>query len=123
MPCIFLADELDFIRADVARLPIADGSIDACLSMAGFHAFPDPSAAAREIGRALRPGGSLSTTIACSGERWVSDMMIERVMKPRGFFSNGLPAETYRRYLRDAGFDDLRVHMAGAVMLARGRRS
>jgi ubiquinone/menaquinone biosynthesis C-methylase UbiE len=48
-------DNAVFIRADVAKLPFADGCVDGCISMAGFHAFPDPAAAAVQIGRVLKP--------------------------------------------------------------------
>jgi SAM-dependent methyltransferase len=110
-------DNALFIRADVARLPIADASLDGCLSMAGFHAFPDPASAALQIGRVLRPGARVAVTVACSGERKLSDSMIEHVMKPLGYFRQGLPAATYRAFLERGGFRDVQAKMAGAVAI------
>jgi len=112
-----------FIRADVARLPIADAVLDGCLSMAGFHAFPEPASAAREIGRVLKPGAALTLSVACTGERALSDMMIARVMKPRGYFRQGLAASTYCDFLVAGGFRDVHADMAGAVAVMRGVRA
>jgi len=44
---------------DGQRLPFADDSVDAVLLTWSFCTIPDPVAAAREIRRVLRPGGSL----------------------------------------------------------------
>lgn len=109
-----------FIRADVAKLPIADGVLDGCLSLAGFHAFPDPEAAARSIGRALKPGAQAMVTVACSGERKISDLMVEHVMKPGRYFTHGLSADTYRSFLERAGLTQMHVQMAGALAVMRG---
>ena len=115
-------DNAVFVRADVARLPIADGCLDACLSMAGFHAFPDPHAAAAEIARALAPGGRLAATIACSGERRISDLMIDHVMKPLGYFRQALSVSQYRSALTHGGFTRIETTMAGAVAIVRATK-
>lgn len=112
-----------FIRGDVARLPIADGCLDGCLSLAGFHAFPDPRAAAAQLGRVLRPGAKVTVTVACSGERTLSDLMIEHVMLPGGYFKSALPVEAYGALLEQGGFGRMDVKMAGAVAVMRGVRA
>lgn len=45
--------------ADGARLPFGDGTFDALLCIDVFEHMPDLTAAAREMRRVLRPGGSL----------------------------------------------------------------
>lgn len=45
------------IRADVARLPFATGSISAIHAGAALHCYPDPLTALAEISRVLAPGG------------------------------------------------------------------
>ncbi|HVS41306.1 MAG TPA: methyltransferase domain-containing protein [Candidatus Dormibacteraeota bacterium] len=45
------------LRADVARLPLADGSVTQCLSVWLLHCVPDPGAVLAEVARVLRPGG------------------------------------------------------------------
>ncbi|PKI56383.1 hypothetical protein CRG98_023225 [Punica granatum] len=48
---------LALVRADVARLPFASGSVDAVHAGAALHCWPSPSNAIAEITRVLRSGG------------------------------------------------------------------
>ncbi|KAL0045331.1 hypothetical protein WJX82_003898 [Trebouxia sp. C0006] len=50
--------KLALVRADVARLPFATGSLAAIHAGAAIHCWPDPTAAMVEISRVLRPGGA-----------------------------------------------------------------
>lgn len=45
-------------QSDAAALPFADSAFDVVLCLDAFEHFPDPNAAAREIRRVLKPGGS-----------------------------------------------------------------
>ncbi|MDR1489120.1 MAG: methyltransferase domain-containing protein [Desulfovibrio sp.] len=47
------------IRADIARLPLADAKADALLCECVLSLLPDPAAALKEWHRVLRPGGAL----------------------------------------------------------------
>ncbi|MCO5563805.1 hypothetical protein L7F22_017454 [Adiantum nelumboides] len=53
---------LALVRADVARLPFATGTIDAVHAGAALHCWPSPSAGVAEISRILRPGGVFVAT-------------------------------------------------------------
>ena len=48
-----------FLRADAARLPLAEGCLDGVLCECVLSLLPDPLAALRDCHRALRPGGAL----------------------------------------------------------------
>jgi demethylmenaquinone methyltransferase/2-methoxy-6-polyprenyl-1,4-benzoquinol methylase len=48
------------VQADVIRLPIASGSVDATTAAFGIRNVQDPRAACREMHRALRPGGRVA---------------------------------------------------------------
>jgi SAM-dependent methyltransferase len=51
--------DADFILGNAASLPVSDGSVDAIVSVFGVIFAPEPTAAAAEIARVLRPGGRI----------------------------------------------------------------
>jgi len=50
---------LDRIKADIARVPLADGSVDYIVSLAALHHEPGLPAVFREMRRLLRTGGRM----------------------------------------------------------------
>jgi SAM-dependent methyltransferase len=54
------------VRADGARLPIADGSFDAVAALYTLYHYDDPLVPIREARRVMRPGGLFA---ACSSNR------------------------------------------------------
>jgi SAM-dependent methyltransferase len=57
-----LADRARFVMGDLAATGLADGAADAVVSIDALHFAVDPTAAAREALRLLRPGGRLALT-------------------------------------------------------------
>ncbi len=55
-------DQVEFVRADMTRLPIRSGVADIVLCYGGLHTLPEPSEALVEFARCLRPGGLLTGT-------------------------------------------------------------
>jgi len=45
------------IKAPITAVPLADGAVDAVVSLAALHHEPDPPAVFREMRRLLKPGG------------------------------------------------------------------
>lgn len=76
-----------FVRADVANLPVIDGAVDIVLSMAGLHAFPDKQAAVAEMGRVLHPDGSLVASCYVKGNSWRCDWFVKHFGVRKGFFN------------------------------------
>jgi len=50
---------ITWLRADAARLPFGDDSIDACTGHSFLYLLPDRAAVLSEVRRVLRPGGRL----------------------------------------------------------------
>jgi len=75
------------VRADVANLPLAGGSVDIVLSLAGLHAFPDKQAAVAEIRRVLHPDGSLVASCYIKGDSLRADWFVKHFGVRKGFFS------------------------------------
>jgi SAM-dependent methyltransferase len=48
---------VDRIKADIAQVPLGDGSVDAIVSLAALHHEPDLSAVFREMRRLVKSGG------------------------------------------------------------------
>lgn len=55
--------EIDWRRGDVADLPFGDGSFDAVTCQMAFMFFPDRRQAFAELGRVVRPGGSIAIVV------------------------------------------------------------
>ena len=78
---------VSFHQGDVGELSFADGSFDVVLSIDGFHAFPDKSAAYRETHRVLRGGGTFCGCMYASGLVWRTDLFVRLFCQPMGFFT------------------------------------
>jgi SAM-dependent methyltransferase len=71
--------ELEWVEADAESLPFADGSFDVVMSAIGVMFAPDHQAAADELVRVCRPGGTIGLL------SWTPDGMLGalfRTMKP-----------------------------------------
>jgi ubiquinone/menaquinone biosynthesis C-methylase UbiE len=114
-------DEIEFVQADVERLPLESASVDICLCSAGLHCFPDPAAALAEIGRCLRPRGRLVATMAVKGRGRRQDALIA-FYRRTGIFGPTGTAEQYRRWALEAGLTDVELELTGAIARLEGRR-
>jgi SAM-dependent methyltransferase len=109
-----LERQVELVSADVEDMQFADGEFDLCVSFAGLHCFPHPAAAVKEIARVLKPGGRFrgSVFLTGTGVRYVPAIMGGRaagVMGPSG------SRDDLERWLRDAGFEDVKIELSGAI--------
>ncbi len=96
-------ENVEFYRATIDKLPLADGSVDCVISNCVINLVPDKAAVFREIVRVLKPGGRLA----------VSDIALKKPLPPGiacelmaylGCIAGAIPVEQYRCRLIEAGF-------------------
>lgn len=73
-------------QADVAALPFPDATFDCVLSMNGMQSFPNKEKALREMGRVLRPGGTLCGSFYVRGHRPLADRIARGPLQRKGIF-------------------------------------
>lgn len=109
---------VEFLECPASPLPIPDQSIDTAVCQQGFQFFPDRAAAAQELARVLRPGGSVlvSTWLPvseCVFFEWICDALVE-TGEPEIAATMRLPfdhcsADDLRNAFGTAGFTDIVV--------------
>lgn len=70
------------VRADVARLPFATGSVAAVHAGAAIHCWPNPLAAVAEISRVLRPGGVFVASTFLSLTAPLGEVVGDALLRP-----------------------------------------
>ncbi|CAM6122111.1 unnamed protein product [Calypogeia fissa] len=109
-----LKKSIGLVRADVARLPFATGSVDAVHAGAAVHCWPSPAAGMAEISRILRPGGVFvgTTFIARDslGPNYIA-RFVRQVME-------NAQQSTSLRYWQEAELEDL-IKLSGLVNYQR----
>ncbi|TPI76628.1 methyltransferase domain-containing protein [Mesorhizobium sp. B2-8-9] len=109
-----VAPDIDWRVGNAGALPLHDGEqFDLIVCQQGLQFFPDKSAAAAEMRRALAQGGRLAVATWRPDEeipffrdlRRVAERLLGPVVDLRHSFGNAAPIEVL---LRDAGFHDVR---------------
>ncbi|KUH82331.1 MULTISPECIES: class I SAM-dependent methyltransferase [unclassified Mycobacterium] len=108
-------DAIEFIEADIERMPFDDKEFDVCLCFNGLHCLPDPPSAVQEITRCLKQGGRLvgDTVIRGAGPR--QDLAIA-AFRRGGIFGPGGTADDVRDWLTHAGLRIEKLQQSGGIV-------
>jgi ubiquinone/menaquinone biosynthesis C-methylase UbiE len=94
------SDTIEFRAGDLEKLPLQDCEVDAAFANLVWHHLADMDQAAREVFRALRPGGTVVVTdLLPHDEEWMRDQL--------GDLRLGLKADLVLAALARAGFQEL----------------
>jgi SAM-dependent methyltransferase len=71
---------IDTYNADLAKLPLTDGSVDLIMSRSVFEHLADPESVYREFSRVLRPGGAV---VFLTANMWDYGTLVARLVPNR----------------------------------------
>jgi SAM-dependent methyltransferase len=105
------------VNGDALRLPFPDAAFDRVIASEVMEHIGDDGAAARELARVLRPGGTIAVTVPASLPERVCWALSEEYHAP--FVEGGhvriYTADGLRAVLRGAGFRPTAAHRAHAL--------
>jgi ubiquinone/menaquinone biosynthesis C-methylase UbiE len=107
-------DDIEFVEADIERMPFDDNEFDLCVSFNGLHCLPDPAAAVREIARCVKPGGRLVGDSLVHGAGLRQDLALH-VGRRAGVFGASGTVDELRDWLADAYLKVDRLDLSGAI--------
>jgi SAM-dependent methyltransferase len=107
-------DDIEFVEADIERMPFDDNEFDLCVSFNGLHCLPDPAAAVREIARCVKPDGRLVGDALVRGAGLRQDLAL-RVGRRAGVFGASGTVDELRGWLTDADLKVDRLDLSGAI--------
>lgn len=95
-------------RGDVANLPFGDDEFRSINVANGFHCFPDPDGAVRELFRVVQPGGTVATNVLLYPRgpqplRWIAGK-IDDWGKRKGLLVEPFELDDILQRFRAAGF-------------------
>src|SRR5205823_10750639 len=101
-------DNVEFHRATIDQLPLADGSVDCIISNCVINLAPDKAAVFREMYRVLKPGGRLAVSDIALKQP-LPEALARDVAAYVGCIAGAIPIADYERDLRAAGLAAVRV--------------
>jgi SAM-dependent methyltransferase len=105
------------VGGDALRLPFADGTFDRIIASEVMEHIPDDAAAAAELARVLRPGGTIAVTVPAWFPEQVCWAITDEYHAPHvpGGHVRIYTESVLRRRLRDAGLRPGTAHRAHAL--------
>jgi SAM-dependent methyltransferase len=108
---------VEFHKATIDKLPLADASVDCVISNCVINLAPDKPAVFREIARILKPGGRLAVSDIAL-KKPLPEEIGQDLMAYVGCIAGAIPIAEYRDGLVAAGFADVEIIDTGADLNA-----
>jgi arsenite methyltransferase len=99
---------VEFHKATIDNLPLADGSVDCVISNCVINLAADKPAVFREIARVLKPGGRLAASDIALKKPLPAEIG-EDLMAYVGCIAGAIMIDDYRSALAAAGFDAVQI--------------
>ena len=104
--------QIDYV-CDATSIPVPDGAFEAVLSTEMLEHVPEPIRVVREMGRVLKPGGTLILTAPLGSG----------VHQEPYHFYGGYTPYWFERFLGEAGFESIKVEANGGFFRLFGQES
>ncbi len=106
-------DNIELRRGDLEELPVGDGELDAATLTLVLPYLPEPASAIREVARVLKRGARVLVTDLMPHDR-------EGYRQQLGHQWLGFSDTQMTGWLRESGFDQVRVHALPSMPEAKG---
>jgi ubiquinone/menaquinone biosynthesis C-methylase UbiE len=109
-------DNVEFFPGDIESMPFTENMFDVVISNCVLNLVPDKSKAFSEIFRVLKTGAHF-----CVSDVVVKGTLPERIQKDAemyvGCVSGASEISEYLKFIKEAGFDNLKVHKQKEIEL------
>ncbi len=99
---------VEFRLGELEHLPVANDTVDVILSNCVVNLVPDKAQVFREAYRVLRTGGRLAISDVVRVGEFPAEILADDASLS-GCISGAATVDEVTRYLREAGFDDIRI--------------
>lgn len=104
---------ITFEQADITALPYPDERFDKVIAANVINLLDDPFTALEELNRVCRTDGKLIIPTYMNKDRTGENSRFSEVIGQAGAdFKRQFTTESYERFFRDAGYDDVQIFLA-----------
>jgi SAM-dependent methyltransferase len=100
---------VDFRLGEIEHLPVADGTVDVIISNCVINLSPDKQQVFREAFRVLKPGGRLTISDIVALHELPEEVRMNFELHT-GCVAGAAVVGDLERWLREVGFEDIRIH-------------